>query len=222
MAAWVSTAGTSRSALGFLPVLASLRVRHLVIASWEIDRERIERLLPAPLEPTDVDGRFLVSLVAFRVHGGRLGMVPLIPYSQLNVRTYVRWEDEPAVFFLAARVTTGGLPGALFRAPFRHARLRVRPGHVRAPGLGISLHYRAGGPAAPGPLGRHELGLFESDGLRAVRIRRGPSEWQRGQLTEPARADFLVALGFELPGVAQLLYAERAAFEAEVPPSRLE
>jgi hypothetical protein len=203
-------------------VRASLRVRDLVIASWEIDREGIKQLLPAPLEPTDVDGRFLVSLVAFRVHGGRLGRVPLIPYSQLNVRTYVRWEGEPAVFFLAARVTAGGLPGALFRAPFRLARLRVRPGRVRAPGLGISLRYRAGGPAEPGPLGRHELGLFESDGLRAVRIRRGPSEWQRVELTEPARADFLVALGFELPGVAELLYAERASFEAEVPPSRLE
>jgi hypothetical protein len=203
-------------------VLASLRVRDLVIASWEIDLEGIERLLPAPLEPTDVDGRFLVSLVAFRVHGGRLGRVPLIPYSQLNVRTYVRWEDEPAVFFLAARVTAGGLPGALFGAPFRHARIRIRPGRVRAPGLGISLRYRAGGLAEPGPLGRHELGLFESDGLRAVRIRRGPSEWQRGELTEPARADFLVALGFELPGVAQLLYTERASFEAEVPPTRLE
>jgi Uncharacterized conserved protein (COG2071) len=201
-------------------VQASLRVRDLVIASWETDRESAEGPLPAGVEAAEVDGRFLVSLVAFRVEGGRLGRAPVLPYAQLNVRTYAARPEEPAVFFLASRVTVGGLPGALLGAPFRLARLRVRRGSVRAPGLGISLRYSVGEGGEPGPLGRHELGLFESDGLRAVRIRRGTASWQRAALTEPAQADFLVALGFELRGEPELLYAERTVFDADVPLER--
>lgn len=200
---------------------ASLRVRDLVIASWETDPRSIERSLPAGIEPVDVNGRSLVSLVGFHVQGGRLGRLPVLPYSQLNVRTYVRWKEEPAVFFVAARTTAGGLPGALLRAPFRYARVRIRAGTIRAPGLGISLRYRATESVEPGPLGRHELGLFDSDGLLAFRIRRGDVAWQRALLIEPARADFLVALGFEPRGDPELLYAERTSFETEVPPRPL-
>jgi hypothetical protein len=221
MAAAVSTAGSSRSALGFLPVQASLSVRDLVIASWETDRDSVLRPLPAGLEPAQVDGRFLVSLAAFQVQGGRVGPLPVIPYAQLNVRTYVSWKGEPAVFFLAARVSVGGVAGALLGAPFRYARVRVREGSVRAPGRGISLRYRLGGRAEPGALGHHELGLYDDGELRQFHVERAETDWHRGELVEPARADFLVALGFELRGEPELLCAERASFVAQVPPQRV-
>jgi uncharacterized protein DUF2071 len=211
-------AGISASPVRFLPVQATLRVCDLLLASWETDREQVGRTVPAGFEPTAVAGRFVVSLAAFRVHGGRLGRLPVLPYSQLNVRVYGKWQSEPAVFFLAARVSAGGLPGVLLRAPFRHARLGVRRGNLRAPGLGVSLRYEVEEPADAGVLGRHELGLFEADGLRAVRIRRGETTWRGAALSEPARADFLAALGFELRGEPELFYAERASFEATVPP----
>src|SRR6185312_7162674 len=76
----------------------------------------------------------------------RAGHSPVLPFSQLNVRTYVTWKGEPAVLFLASRVTLAGLPGLLFGAPYRSARLRVKPGQIRAPGLGVELRYRQGGP----------------------------------------------------------------------------
>jgi hypothetical protein len=182
-------------------VQATLRVRDLVIASWETSRESVRNVLPAGLEPTEVDGRLLVSIVAFHVQGGRLGRLPILPFAQLNVRTYVNWRKEPAVFFVGTRVTTGGVPGRALGAPYRQARLRVREGSVRADGLGVSLQFRVAGPADPGPLGRHELGLFEA--------------------MEPARGDFLVALGFEPRGEPELLYAAQASFETEVPPERV-
>jgi len=202
-------------------VQATLRVRDLVIASWETSRESVRNVLPGGVEPTEVDGSLLVSIVAFHVQGGRLGRVPILPFAQMNVRTYVSWKEEPAVFFLGTRVTTGGLPGRVLGAPYRQARLQVRKGSVRAPGLGVSLRYRVAGPAEPGPLGRHEVGLFENDGLRAFRVHRGDAEWRRAEANEPARVDFLVALGFEARAEPELLYAVQASFETEVPPERV-
>jgi hypothetical protein len=202
-------------------VQATLHVRDLVIASWETSRRSVRNALPVGLEPTEVDGRLLVSIVAFHVQGGRLGLLPILPFAQLNVRTYVNWSKEPAVFFVGTRVTTAGILGRALGAPYRQARLRVRQGSVRAGGLGVSLQFRVVGPADPGPLGRHELGLFENGGLRAFRIERGDAEWHRGEVIEPARVDFLVALGFEPRGEPELLYAAQASFETKVPPERV-
>jgi hypothetical protein len=192
-------------------------VRDLVIASWETDPESVRRAVPGGLDPLQVDERFLVSLVAFHVTGGRLGRLPVPPFSQLNVRTYVSWKSEPAVFFLGSRVTAGGLPGRLFGAPYRQARVRVREGLVRAPGLGVSIGFRVEGKSEPGALGRHDLGLFDDHGLRALRIRRGEARWRKGELLEPARADLLLAFGFWTSGDPDLLYAERTVFHAETP-----
>ena len=199
----------------------TLRLRDLLIVSWPAERGAIQRALPEGLEPADVDGRPLVSLVSFRVAGGRLGRLPVLPYSQLNARTYTTWRGEPAVFFLGSRVTALGLPGRALGAPFRLARILLRSGKVRAPGLGLSLAYRVGEAAEVGSLGRHELGLFESRGLKAIRIARGAAEWRKAEPVEPVKADFLVALGFEPRGEPVLLYCARTEFKTEVPPERL-
>jgi uncharacterized protein YqjF (DUF2071 family) len=204
-------------------VLFSVHVRDLVLASWETDAERVARTLPPGLEPAEVDGRHLVTLAALRYQRGRLGRLPVPPFSQLNLRVYVEWEGEPAVVFLAARVTVPGMGGALLGAPYRPARLRVRPGSVKAPGLGVSVPYERRGQrgAESGALGRHELGIFEAAGLRAFRIRRGQAEWEDAEPAGPVRADPLLALGFDLSGPPELIYAARASFEAVLPPRRL-
>jgi hypothetical protein len=217
----VSTAGFSASTVGFLPVRVTLRVRDLLIVSWPADRGAVERALPEGLEPADVDGRPMVSLVSFRVEGGRLRWIPVLPYSQVNARTYATWRGEPAVFFLASRVTALGLSARALGAPFRLARILVRSGSLRAPGLGLSLAYRVGEPTEVGGLGGHELGLFESRGLKAIRIARGPAEWRKAEPVERGQADFLVALGFEPRGEPELLYCARTEFETEVPPQRV-
>jgi hypothetical protein len=192
-----------------------LDVENLLLATWETSREAVERVLPPGAEPAEVGGRHAVSVVSFRVRRGRVGRSPILPFSQLNVRTYVTWKDEPAVLFLASRVTPGGLPGLLLGAPYRSARLRVRPGQVRAPGLGVSVRYEVDGPAEPGELGRHELGIFESGGLKAIRIQRGPAEWQTAQPAAPAEAHVLLGYGFDPHGEPELVYTPRTSFETE-------
>jgi uncharacterized protein YqjF (DUF2071 family) len=202
-------------------VVLSLRVRDLLLASWEADPEQIVRTLPPGLAPAAVDGRHLVTVAALRYAGGRLGPLPVPPFSQLNVRAYVRQEGEPAVLFLLTRVTLPGMAAALLGAPYRPARLRFARGKADAPGLGVSIAYEPSGPADPSPLTEHLLGLYEAAGLRAFRIRRGPAEWQQADPVAPARADPLVALGFDVSQPPSLLYAESARFEADVPPRRL-
>jgi Uncharacterized conserved protein (COG2071) len=202
-------------------VLLSLAVRDLLIASWEADRDAVARVLPPGLEPAEIDGKHLVSIVAYRVDNGRVGRLPVPRFSQLNVRVYTRHRGEPAVFFVSARVTPFGLGGALFGAPYRPARLRFRRGRADAPGLGVSIRYLTAGPGHPRALGGHELGIFEAAGLRSFRIRRGEALWEDAVPAEPARADLLLALGFELREEPALLYAERASFEAELPPQKL-
>jgi hypothetical protein len=202
-------------------VRLSLQVRDLLLASWTADPGQIGRILPPGLSPAEVEGRHLVSLAAFRCAGGRLGVIPVPPFSQLNLRAYAKHEGETAVVFLGTRVTWPGMGGALFGAPYRPARIRVRPGSVEARGLGVLLGYELTGSVNPGPLAEHRLGLFEAAGLRAFRIHRGAASWQAAEPLGEVRADPLVALGFDLGGRPELLYAERASFEAELPPRRV-
>jgi hypothetical protein len=202
-------------------VRLQLDVRDLLLASWPGDPASIARVLPAGLEPAELDGRTLVSIGFIRYGGGRLGRLTVPPFRQLNVRVYVEWEGEPAVFFPTTRASMFGLAASLFGAPSRFARLRLDRGLAEAPGLGISLRYRVREPADAGPLGRHELGLFEGGGLRALRIRRSETHWHRAEPTTGPRADLLVAYGFETAGPPELLYAEGASFETELPPKRV-
>ena len=203
--------------LGFLPVRIALNVRDLLIASWVTERDAVARVVPAGVEPAEVGGRHLVSVVTFRVRSGSLGRLPILPFTQLNVRTYVMWNDEPAVLFLAARVTPGGYGGVVLGAPYKLARIRVRPGEAKAPGMGLSIRYHPAGPGDPGELGRHCLGLFESGGIRTFRIERGEADWQRAEAVAPATAHLLLGYGFAPKGEPDLVYAARASFEAQPP-----
>jgi hypothetical protein len=195
-------------------VQVSFRTRDLVVVSWPIVREDAERLLPPGLEPSAVDGRYLISVVALSQEGA-------LRYGQLNIRTYVEHEGEQAVYFLVTRVTLPGLVGVLMGAPLAPSRITVERGSVEARGLGISLHYEVGDEADPGAIGGHSLGIYGRARLKTFRIRRGPTEWRRGELRAPVRADPLVVYGFPPDERADVLYAERVLLELDGRPRRL-
>lgn len=181
------------------------------MASWKIERDEAERLLPPELEPAAIDGDYLISLAAMRYEGR--GTFP--PFSQINVRTYVADEREEAVYFLLSRVTLPGLAAVLLGAPVGPARISVRPGSVEAPGLGVSLRYRVGEVTDSGPIGLHELGIFGRARLRAIRIRRSAAVWRRAQLEGPVLADPIFRYGIGVDQPATLLYTDAAALELE-------
>lgn len=179
------------------------------------------KTLPAGLEPATVDGRHLVSLAALRWEGARLGVLPVPRFSQVNVRVYARLGETTAVVFLALRVTTFGMGGALLGFPVRLARARVREGEVEAPGFGVSLRYEWRGPVEPSELDAHELGVFEAAGVRAFRVRRDGASWERGEAVGPVRADPLLALGFPVEGPPEIRYTAGTSFAVELPPRRI-
>jgi len=194
-----------------------LPVKDLLLTSWPVPPAEIGRAVGAGLRPARVDERHLVSVVALRFGAGRLGALPVPPFSQLNVRTYVEHEGRTAVFFLRSYVTAGGLGGILFGAPFKAARIRLARDRVEAPSAGVSLAFRLTGPTEPGELGRHEVGLYEAGGLREFTVERGPADWWTAEPTAPVRADVLLSLGFETAGEPTLVYASGASFATEVP-----
>jgi len=202
-------------------VRLSLRIRDLVVASWKIDRAEAQRLLPRGLEPTPVDGNYLISLVGMRCAGGRMGRLPLPSFSQINLRTYVANEGGEAVYFLLSRVTVPGLAGALLGGPLGLARIAARPGSLAAPGLGVAIRYRAGEETDSGPIGLHALGIVGRARLRTVRIRRGPAVWRDAELEATIRADPMLHFGISIDEAPALLCTGEAAFELEGPPRRM-
>src|SRR5262249_654837 len=148
-------------------------------------------------------------------HEGRLR------YGQINIRTYVQHEGGQAVYFLVTRVTVPGLVGVVMGAPFAPSRISVARGAVEAPGLGVSLRYEVGEEGDPGPIGRHEVGIYGRSRLRTIRISRAPAVWHRGHLVPPSRVDPLVVYGVNPDLQADVLYTETATLELEQRPSRL-
>ncbi len=125
-------------------VLLRSRARNLVLASWETDADSVARALPGRLEPATVDGRHLVTIAALRWAGGRLGILPVPRFSQINVRLYARHGVETAVVFVGIRVTTLGMGGALLGMPVRpRARACAREPSRPAARASVSTPLRA-------------------------------------------------------------------------------
>jgi uncharacterized protein YqjF (DUF2071 family) len=203
-------------------------VRDLLVATWYVPEVSVARTLPPGLEPALAgDGRALVSLVTLRNTAVRAGRRRAPSFSQLGVRTYVRLGPEPALLWLAVRVTPAGLAGVFFGLPLRPARIRVRAGEVVAKGSGVRLRYRTigearGVPSAGGtPLGVHEVALLVSAGLRRLASTHEPCAWQEAELLEPALAEPLLALGFDVGEPDSLLYAAETRFALDLPPVRI-
>jgi uncharacterized protein YqjF (DUF2071 family) len=120
---------------------------------YEADPDALQRCVPFELDLRD--GRAFVSLVAFTLRrmrprrGGRLGewlLKPIATHEFLNVRTYVRANDEPGIFFLVEWLSNRlsvPLGPPVFGLPYRYGRIDYR--HDR-PMQGISgrVNARAG------------------------------------------------------------------------------
>src|SRR5438046_9089319 len=85
-----------------------------LFAHWPVPPETLAPLLPPGLGLDTCDGRAWISLVAFWMSNIHLRGLPAVPFTctfpEINVRTYVRVEGGPGVYFL-------GLDADNFRRP---------------------------------------------------------------------------------------------------------
>lgn len=122
--------------------MLSVRGEPLFYATWdqavmihyEADPAALQRCVPFPLDLHH--GRAFVSLVAFTLRrmrpkrGGQLTewlLKPIATHEFLNVRTYVRENGEPGIFFLAEWLSNAisvPLGPPVFGLPYRYGRIR--------------------------------------------------------------------------------------------------
>jgi len=96
--------------------------KDLAFLHWSYEPSVVQRLLPDGVEVDTFDGRAWVALVPFRMTKLRLRWLPPIPtttdFPEINVRTYVRVNGRPAVWFFSLD-TPKVLPTVTARAAFR-------------------------------------------------------------------------------------------------------
>jgi uncharacterized protein len=174
----------------------------LAFLHWRVDEAELRRLVPGSVEVETFDGSAWLGIVPFVVHGLRLRGTPPLPrvstFPELNVRTYVRHEDRPGIWFFtldAASVVAVEAAKLLYRLPYQRARMRCeRIGdHIHyesaRPGAAFSGRYRGAGPLSQAEPGSVEAFLTEryclytEDGGRLYRadVHHPPWDLQRGE-----------------------------------------
>ena len=107
-----------------------------VMIHYEVDPDALQREVPFELDLRA--GRAFVSLVAFTLRrmrprrGGRISewlLKPIATHEFLNVRTYVRTNHEPGIFFLVEWLSNRlsvPLGPPVFGLPYRYGRITYR------------------------------------------------------------------------------------------------
>ncbi len=107
---------------------------NLAFVHWRYDPVVVQHLLPPGLDVDTFDGAAWVGLIPFRMQGIGLPHGPAVPYlgsfSEVNVRTYVRHEGVPGVWFFSLdvdRVVPAVVARMSYRLPYcwglsEHAR----------------------------------------------------------------------------------------------------
>ena len=113
---------------------------HLLFAHWRLDADSLRGHIPAGLELDTYQGEAWLGIVPFHMTNVAPRGVPALPwvsaFPELNVRTYVRLEGKPGVYFFSLDATNPlAVWGAwtLFHLPYFTASMTVSvvDDHVR-------------------------------------------------------------------------------------------
>lgn len=217
------------------PWLMGQTWRDLFFAHWEVPAGEMRALVPDPLELDEYDGSAWLGITPFGVTGVRPRGGPPPPvlsrFLELNVRTYVRFNDRPGIFFFSldctsAAAVAGARRGYLLPYFRAHASTERRAGRVRfnlervasgdsARAVWRGAYWATGSrlPVAEGSLERWLTERYCLYIVRNGRVRRGdihhrPWRLQPGaaQIDENTMAR---PLGLELRGEPRLHFAAR-------------
>lgn len=115
--------------------------RDLAYVHWRYDPQVVAALLPEGLEVDTFDGSAWVGLIPFSMRGIGLPRLPAVPYfgsfPEINVRTYVRRNGIPGVWFFSLDVNRL-IPAVVARTTYLlpycwgHASNRIDDGVLRS------------------------------------------------------------------------------------------
>jgi uncharacterized protein YqjF (DUF2071 family) len=110
----------------------------LLFAHWAVERAALHERIPRPLELDEFDGRPWIGVVPFFMTNVGPRGVPsprrVSSFPELNVRTYVRANGRPGVYFFsldAGSALATRAARALFNLPYYTADMRVVSDDVR-------------------------------------------------------------------------------------------
>lgn len=203
----------------------------LLFLHWPVPANSLRPLIPAPLDVQEFSGTAWLAVTPFWMSGVGFANRPfplgLSRFPELNVRTYVRFEDRPGVWFfsLDAGSRLGVLGGRwLYGLPYVYARMRrerqgdqVTYDSMRPAGVGFAARYGPAAPPEPSLPGSLEHWLTERYCLYTVRgrerlyraeIHHRPWPLQRAA-AELSRNDMAGIHGIRADGPPALLHFSR-------------
>jgi uncharacterized protein len=145
----------------------------LLFAHWPVDAAMLRPHIPTKLDIDTFDGQAWLGIVPFSMTGVRLRWTPplawLSAFPELNVRTYVKAQGKPGVWFFsldAANALAVAAARLTFHLPYFRARMKCREAggwieyqsyrsHWGAPGAEFQGRHRGAGEffeAQPGTL----------------------------------------------------------------------
>jgi uncharacterized protein len=202
----------------------------LLFAHWRVPEDRIRAHVPDKLALDSFDGSCWLGITPFRVEGLRLRGTPPVPglssFLELNVRTYVTYDDKPGIWFFSLDAQSRLAVEAARRTyalPYHHASMRAH--HLGEAVDYVSRRkkedhrfdgrYRPTGAAAPPAAGTLEHFLTERYCLYAMR----DGELFRAEIHHPPwplrpadaelRENTMPPPGIELEGDPLLHFSER-------------
>ena len=114
------------------PWVMSQSWRNLLFVHWRVPARDLRARVPGPLEIDEYGGSAFVALTPFWLADLHIRFMPPIPgvssFPELNLRTYVRLDDKPGVYFFSldagSRFAVASAR-ALYRLPYHHAEMSV-------------------------------------------------------------------------------------------------
>lgn len=120
----------------------SLRWRDGLFAHWPVEAARVRPLVPDALDVDTREGTAWVSALPSLVEAGRPWLFPErfgLAFPQVNLRTYVRYEGRPGVYFLSLDADTPlgvRVARALYGLPYHDATIDFQREASEASGAG--------------------------------------------------------------------------------------
>jgi uncharacterized protein len=126
----------------------------LLFAHWPVATDVLRDALPPGLDPDLFEARAWLGVIPFHMTNVAPRGVPALPrisaFPELNVRTYVRVDDRPGIYFFsldAASALAVTVARHLFHLPYYHASI-----DVAADGEWVTYHSRRREDSGPAEL----------------------------------------------------------------------